>query len=87
MSESTIGILTLLGISAVVATVTHCFYRRFIIACFNSAFVSTLLFQTAAFLRLGYLDPFFPIVVAVGGTISFVIALLVGAAVGRFRHS
>jgi hypothetical protein len=87
MSESMIGILILLGISGVAATVTHCFYHRFIGAFFLSAFVATLLFQIAAFLRLGYLDPFFLIAVAVGGSISFVIALVVGAVVRRFRRS
>lgn len=87
MSESTIGILILLGISAVVAAVTHCFYRRYIIACLLSAFVATLLFQIAVFLRLGYLDPFFPIAVVVGGSISFVIALVVGGVVRRFQRS
>ena len=87
LSEGTTTILILLGISGVVATVTHCFYRRFIGACFLSAFVATLLFQIAAFLRLGYLDPFFLIAVSVGGSISFVIALVVGAVVRRFRRS
>jgi hypothetical protein len=85
MSEINIGILILLGISGVVATVTHCFYRRFIGACFLSAFVATLLFQIAAFLRLGYLDSFFLIAVVVGGSISFVIALVVGAVFRKFR--
>jgi len=87
MSEGTLGFLILLAISGVVATVIHCFCRRFIVACFLSAFVATLLFQMAVFLRVGYLDPFFPIAVAVGGSISFVIALVVGAVVRRLRRS
>jgi len=86
MSDGTIGILIFLGISGVVAAVTHWFYRWFIIACLLSAFVATLLFQIAAFLHLGYLEPFFPIAVAVGGSISFVIALVVGTVVRRFRR-
>jgi hypothetical protein len=85
MSESTVGILILLGISGVAATVTHCFYCRFLPACFLSAFVATLMFQVAAFFRLGYLDTFFPIAVAVGGFISFVVALVIGGVVRRFR--
>ena len=85
MSESTVGILILLGISGLVATVTHCFYRRFLPASLLSAFVATLMFQVTAFFRLGYLDPFFPIAVAVGGCISFVVALVVGGVVRRFR--
>jgi hypothetical protein len=86
MSESTIGILILLGISGLVASVSHCFCRRYIFACFLSAFVATLLFQISVFLRLGHLDPFFPIAFVVGGSISFVIALVVGAVVRRFRR-
>jgi len=87
MSESTIGILILLGISGVVAAVTHCLCRRFIVACFLSAFFATVLFQIAAFLHLGHLDPLVLIAVPVGGSISFVIALIVGAVVRRFRRS
>ena len=87
MSEGTIGILILLGISVLVATVTHCLCRRYIIACFLSAVVATLLFQTVAFLRLGYLDPFLLIAVAVGGSLSFSIALGVGGVVRRVRNS
>jgi len=87
MSESTIGILVLLGISFVVSAVTHCFCHRFIIACFLAALVATLFFQIAVFLHLGYLDPFFLTAVTLGGSISFVIALVVGAVVRRFRQS
>jgi|688.fasta_scaffold976618_2 hypothetical protein len=95
MSESTIGILVLLGISFVVSAVTHCFCHRFIFACFLSTLVAMLLFQFAVFLYLGHLDPFFPIGVAVCGipisdavcgSVSFVIALVVGAVVRRFRN-
>jgi len=87
MSESTIGILVLLGISFVVSAVTHCFCHRFIFACFLSALVAMLLFQFAVFLRLGHLDPFFLTAVTLGGSISVVIALVVGAVVRRFRQS
>ena len=95
MNLTNIGILILLGISVVVATITHCLCSRFIIACFLSALVATLFFQIAVFVRLGHLDPFFPIGVAVCGipisdavcgSISFVIALVVGAVVRRFRN-
>jgi hypothetical protein len=86
MSESTIGIFILLGISGLVAAVTHCICRRYIFACLLSAFVATLLFQIGVFLRLGHLDPFLPIAVVVGSSISFVIALVVGATVRRFRR-
>jgi hypothetical protein len=87
MSESTIGILVLLGISFVVSAVTHCFCHRFIFACFLSTLVAMLLFQFAVFLHLGHLDPFFLTAVTLGGSISFVIALVVGAVVRQFRQS
>ena len=86
MNLTNIGILILLVISVVVATSTHCLYRRFIITCFLSTLIATLFFQVAVFLYLGHLDPFFPIGVAVCGSISFVIALVVGAVVRRFRN-
>jgi hypothetical protein len=46
-----------------------------------------LLFQFAVFLHLGHLDPFFLTAVTLGGSISFVIALVVGAVVRQFRQS
>lgn len=87
MRESRDGILIFVVFCRVVATVTHYFYRRLITACFLSALVSTLLSQMVTFLRLGCLDPVFPIAVAVGGCIPLVIALLVDAVMHRFRHS
>ena len=95
MNLTNIGILILLVISVVVATITHCLYRRFIITCFLSTLIATLFFQVAVFLYLGQLDPFFPIGFAVCGipisdavcgSISFVIALVIGAVVRRFRN-
>jgi len=86
MNLTNIGILILLVISVVVATITHCLYRRFIITCFLSTLIATLFFQIAVFLYLGHLDPFFLTAVTFGGSISFVIALVVGAIVRRFRN-
>lgn len=86
MIEGTIGILILLGISGVVAAITHWICGRFVVACLLSAFVATVLFQIAVSLSLGHLDPFFPLAVAVGGGISFVTALVIGAVVRQFRR-
>ena len=85
MNESTMGIIVLLGISATVAIGIHWFYPRFVLACLFSAVAATVLFQAAAYLHLGHLDPFFPIAVVVGGGISFIVALGVGALLRLIR--
>jgi hypothetical protein len=86
MNEGTIGIILLLGISATVAAGIHLFYPRFVLACLFSAVAATVLFQAVCYLQLGYIDPFFPVAVAVGGSISFIVALGVGALFRLFRN-
>jgi hypothetical protein len=86
MNEGIVGIIVLLGLSAGVAIGIHLFYPRFFLACLFSAATATVLFQAAAYFHLGHLDPFFPIAVAVGGSISFIVALGVGALIRLARR-
>ena len=86
MSESTVGILVLLGIATIAALLLHAAMKgRFFLASPLAALASTLAFQLYAYLKEGHLDPFAPIVLVTGAGISFVVALVVGAIVRGIR--
>ena len=78
MSEATVGWLVLLSIAVVSAIAWHILLRSFLLATLLATTTSAVLFQIAAYLHVGYLDPFFLIAVA----ISSVICLFVSVAVG-----
>jgi len=78
MSEGTAGLLVLGGLAMATALAAHWRMRRFGLACLLSAAVAATLWVAADALRVGYLDPFFPIA-WVGALLG---ALLVSAAVG-----
>ena len=80
VSEGALGFLVLNGISVVVAIGAHRTLRNFVIACGVAAVVSTALFNIAASMQSGYVEPFWPIAVVVGGVYAFVVSALVGAA-------
>ena len=86
MSEGTIGIIILLGISVAAALVFHqLFPRRFALASLLSAAIASPLFLVVATLREGHLDPFAPIALVTGAAVAFVVALVVGAIVRSLR--
>jgi hypothetical protein len=68
------------AISVVVALVVHWRERRLLRAVLMSSVLATVLFQVAAYVHLGHIDPFFPIAVVVGGVSSAVISAVVGGA-------
>ena len=78
MSEATVGWLVLLSIAVGSAIAWHILLRSFLLATLLATSTSVVLFQIAAYLHVGYLDPFFLIAVA----ISSVICLFVSVAVG-----
>ena len=78
MSEGTVGILVLVGISVSAGLVFHWFIRHYLVASCCAALVADAGFQFAAYLHFGYLDPFFIIAVVVGGGIAFAIAAVIG---------
>ena len=51
-----------------------------------TSLVPPLLFQCGNWMYLGYLDPFWPIALAVSIAIAWVGALVVGLLVNRFAH-
>ena len=78
MSEAIVGWLVLLSIAVVSAIAWHILLRSFLLATLLATTTSVVLFQIAAYLHVGYLDPFFLIAVAT----SLVICLFVAVAVG-----
>jgi hypothetical protein len=76
--SSVIPILVFLGISIAVAAFCHSVIRSFMGATIVSAFISTVLYQLAGFVVLGYLDPFFLIAIVVGAFYALLISIPVG---------
>ena len=89
MDSGIVGILVLLGVSVVVGAFCHAFIRSFTGACTTTALCSTVLFQCAAYLELGYLDPFALIAFFVGAFFALIISIPVGLitrSIRRRRH-
>ncbi|UCE61530.1 MAG: hypothetical protein JSU63_07225 [Phycisphaerales bacterium] len=78
MSESMIGLLMLLGIALVVSLLCHALIRRPGLAVVTAGCTTTALFNLAAYLHAGFLDPFFPIAVFVAGLYGCIVAWFVG---------
>ncbi len=78
MSEGEVGILVLCCISLACAVGAHSAVRHVLLACLLSALVADVVFQIAAYLHAGYLDPFFIIALFFAYLIAFGIALVVG---------
>ena len=85
MDEGTVGIFVLVGISIGAALLFHWLIRSYIIASFGAAIVADIVFQVAAYLHIGYLDPFFVIALVTGGGIALGIAIVVGIPFAIFR--
>ena len=87
MSEGAIGIIILIAISVITAVGVHLFLRRYFSASLISAILSNALFQFIAYLHVGYLDPFLPIALLVGGALAYAIALIVGLVFLAYRKT
>ena len=78
MSEATVGWLVLLSIAVGSAIAWHILLRSFLLATLLATSTSVVLFQIAAYLHVGYLDPFFLIAVATSSVICLFVAVAVG---------
>ena len=86
MSEGATGFLVLISISVFVALLAHWLIRHYLVASLCAAVMASVGFQFAAYLHLGYLDPFFIIALATGAVVAFAIAALVGIPFIRVRR-
>ena len=53
-------------------------FKKYILACLVSGFLSSIIFQIIGFFVMGYLDPFYLWAFVGGVVVAFIIALLVG---------
>lgn len=86
MTEANQGLLVLAGIAVACAVVAHRRIRRRGKASLVAAVAASLLFQFAAYIKFGVLDPSALIVFVVGGVIAWVVAVVVGLAL-RWRKT
>lgn len=78
MSEGTVG-LVILGATALgAALVWHWFVPFYRPAVIGATITTVIVFQVAAYIHLGYLDPFFVVAIVTSSIVAAVIALLVG---------
>lgn len=87
MSEGAIGIIILVVISVLTAVAMHLFRRRLFSAALVAAVISNAIFQFIAYLHVGYLDPFLPIALIIGGALAYAIALIVGFIILAYRKT
>jgi hypothetical protein len=73
-----LGIVILIGIGIVSAALWHHFVPRFAVATIAATTTTVVLFQIAAYIDLGYLDPFFLIAIGTSGALSLLISVLIG---------
>lgn len=65
-------------IGIVTSTCLHALVKNYVLASVLSGLIGSAIFQFAAYVDLGHLDPFFLIGFAVGALLYFALALLVG---------
>lgn len=78
MSEAAEGILILLGVTVVLAALSHLLIGKYLPASLVAALVSAAVFQILNFAHLGYIDPFLPVAVLVSAPLCFGLSLVVG---------
>ena len=78
MSAEPMAILGFAIIGIVTSTCLHALVRNYLAASALSALIGATIFQFAAYVDLGHLDPFFLIGFVVGALLYFVLALLIG---------
>ena len=78
MSEGDQGLLVLAAVSVGSALLVHSFVRSYAKASGLAAVLAAVLFQVAAYIHLGYLDPFALVALVTGGAVALIIALLIG---------
>lgn len=86
MSEGAVGLLVLAAICVVCSIVAHIVVRTFWLATVLTVITAVPLFQFAAYLHKGFLDPFWPIAVLTTSFISFAASVVIGAVIRRLRQ-
>jgi hypothetical protein len=84
MSESAVGLSILAGLVLVSSVVSHRFIPNLFLASGFAAAAAAIAFQVVAYWHAGFLDPFFPIALAISFVCAFVSSLLIGYSMRRF---
>jgi len=84
MDESTQGILILIVISILSASVWHSFINKKT-AHIGAVITSAILFQIANYIYVGYIDPFFVIAIIFSSAIALVVSFVVKAIIVKFK--
>jgi len=79
MNDGTIGLVILVLICVLLATLMHWLIKTPKLASTLSAILAVVVFQIVAYIDLGYLDPFFLIAVVISAGIAFIISVLIGS--------
>lgn len=85
MSEATVGWLVLSSIAVASALGWHLLLRSFLLATVLATATAVILFQVAAYLYAGYLDPFFLVAVITSSVICLLITITVGMLVRNIK--
>lgn len=78
MDEGATGFLILLALSTISAIGWFSAIKDFFAAAALSALTASVTFQVVAYVKEGYLDPFFLIGLVVGGLYAFIVSVVVG---------
>jgi len=78
MNASIEGVRVLVIISVLVGIIAHYNIKQYSKALILSGLISSVLFQVAAWIYIGYLDPFFIIALVTGMIIASLISAVVG---------
>lgn len=81
MNEAITGIVVLVAVSIFAATLAFLFIRSFWAAEIIAVVFSAALFQAAAYLHVGYLDPFWEIAVVLSAPVVVITCAIVGVCV------
>ncbi|HRM00155.1 MAG TPA: hypothetical protein PLE22_12005, partial [Acidovorax sp.] len=85
MSEATVGWLVLSSTAVASALGWHLLLRSFLLATVLATATAVVLFQVAAYLYAGYLDPFFLVAVITSSVICLLITVTVGMLVRNIK--
>ncbi len=87
MNDGIFGIAVLATIATICSLASHLLIRKFIVAVFVSGLLSASLFQLAAYLNLGQLDPFYLFAALTSFLISCALSSIVGYLIPKRTNS
>jgi len=78
MSEGTQGLVIFFGLTLASSLLWHWALRSYGVAVLAATVTTVVLFQVAAYVKLGYLDPFFLVAMATSAAMALAISAVVG---------